>query len=485
MRADKKKYIFWIIFTVWVHIFYMFNNGFCITDEAFEMLSRKIKKNTVRLTSKFPDGKEEYGFGFIIGERFNFLYVVTARHVVRKFDEEENDYLKASSVKGRFFHDMGLDHEAIFLDVKKDELDLALMRIRTPEDFIYLENTFSQEIKRNENVWFIGKKRDWYVPLNSMAGGVIQPPDDISGIMLVKISAGIEPGTSGAPLFSEKGIAGLIIRDNEDNSTAISIQTVKKFVESVNYPWGKKSVKSKKFKNSIGMNFVLIPAGSFMMGSPENEPGRDNDEKQHSVTLIQDYYMQTTEVTQGQWKAVMGNNPSYFKDCGDDCPVEKVSWNDVQTFLKKLNRMDSGYSYRLPTEAEWEYAARAGTTSPFAFGNCLSTNDTNYNGKYPLTGCTKGKYRKKTIPVGSLRKNVWGLFDMHGNVYEWCQDWYGEYSKGRVINPAGPNTGSDRVFRGGSWYDLGRGCRSAGRRYMTDPGGANWRLGFRLCASGR
>jgi formylglycine-generating enzyme required for sulfatase activity len=255
-------------------------------------------------------------------------------------------------------------------------------------------------------------------------------------------------------------------------------------VKLSNQPAKIKKTKEKQFQNSIGMTFVLIPAGSFMMGSPENEPGRINNEKQHRVTITQDYYMQTTEVTQGQWKAVMGSNPSYNKDCGDDCPVENVSWNDVQSFMKKLNSMDSGYSYRLPTEAEWEYAARAGTTTPFAFGNCLSTDDENYDGNYPLTGCAKGQYRRKTISVGSLRKNPWGLYDMHGNVYEWCQDWYGQYPTGSVTNPTGPTTGSGRVIRGGSWLYYARSCRSADRD-SYGPDDADVNLGFRLCAPGR
>jgi len=163
------------------------------------------------------------------------------------------------------------------------------------------------------------------------------------------------------------------------------------------------------FTNKWGMSFVRIPSGSFMMGSSKNEPGRDDDEVQHMVTLTQDYFMQTTEVTQGQWKAVMGSNPLSLKNCGDNCPVENVSWNDVQTFLKKLNRMDNQRTYRLPTEAEWEYAARAGTTTAFAFGSCLSSNDENYYGDNPLKGCSKGHYRGKTIAVGSLRKNAWGV----------------------------------------------------------------------------
>ncbi|KPA08762.1 secreted protein containing Sulphatase-modifying factor [Candidatus Magnetomorum sp. HK-1] len=238
------------------------------------------------------------------------------------------------------------------------------------------------------------------------------------------------------------------------------------------------------FTNSFGMTFVRIPAGYFQMGSPGSEPERGSDEIQHKVTLTRDYYMQTTEVTQGQWKRIMGNNPSRFKNCGDQCPVETVSWNDVKEFINQLNKMDRDRNYRLPTEAEWEYAARAGTRGPFAFGNCLNTNDANYDGNYPLSGCSKGKYRKKTIPVGSLRKNSWGLYDMHGSVWEWCQDWYGVYPKRDVIDPTGPSAGSPRVVRGGCWDGNASYCRSADRNGIR-PEYRYSLLGFRLCAPGR
>jgi formylglycine-generating enzyme required for sulfatase activity len=203
--------------------------------------------------------------------------------------------------------------------------------------------------------------------------------------------------------------------------------------------------------SSITLEFAHIPAGSFMMGSPEDEQGRRVDERQHKVTLTKDFYIQKTEVTQAQWKAVMGNNPSTFKGC-DDCPVETISWNDAQEFIKRLNKLDGrGRKYRLPTEAEWEYAARAGTTTPFAFGKCLSTDEANYNGNYPLKGCPEGEYRQKTIPVASLKPNAWGLYDMHGNVWEWCEDWYGDYPTKPVVDPKGPERGSARVLRGGGW----------------------------------
>lgn len=232
-------------------------------------------------------------------------------------------------------------------------------------------------------------------------------------------------------------------------------------------------------KGPLGMAFAWIPAGSFMMGSPENEPERDDDEKRHRVTLTEGFWMQTTETTQGQWKAVMGNNPSRFSSCGNDCPVERVSWNDVQEFIKKLNGRGQG-TYRLPTEAQWEYAARARTETAFHFGACLSANQANYDGNYPLSGCSKGRYRETTIPGGSLNApNAWGLHDMHGNVWEWVADWYGDYPSGSVTDPTGPRAGSFRVGRGGSWLHNARYCRSA-NRILNSPGYRFSGLGFRL-----
>ncbi len=230
---------------------------------------------------------------------------------------------------------------------------------------------------------------------------------------------------------------------------------------------GRTAPSGKTFTNSIGMTFVQIPAGTFMMGSPSSESGRDNDENQHRVTLTQPFYLQTTEVTQGQWKAIMGSNPSYFDSCGNDCPVEQVSWNDCQEFIRKLNQREGNGTYRLPTEAEWEYACRAGTTTPFNTGNCLSANEANYDGNYPYMGCSRGQYRKKTVSVGSFSPNAWGLYDMHGNVWEWCQDWKGDYPGGSVTDPEGPSSGQYPVIRGGSWSHNAGNCRSADRNIST------------------
>jgi formylglycine-generating enzyme required for sulfatase activity len=268
--------------------------------------------------------------------------------------------------------------------------------------------------------------------------------------------------------------------------------------------------KNKAFRkvitNRLGMTFIYIQPGKFMMGSPEDEPGRYDNEKLHEVTLTRGFYMQTTAVTVGQWrqfvketgykseaetgdgaytwteskwkkkKEIYWDNPGFEQT--DEHPVTCVSWNDAQKFIKWLNTKGQG-SYRLPTEAEWEYACRAGTTTPFAFGKCLSTDEANYNGNYPLEGCSPGEYRGKTIPVGSLKANAWGLYDMHGNVWEWVQDWYGDY-KDSLPDPTGPESGSDRVIRGGGWLSVARICRSASRD-RNSPDGRYGNFGFRLC----
>lgn len=232
-------------------------------------------------------------------------------------------------------------------------------------------------------------------------------------------------------------------------------------------------------ENSIGMKFVRIPPGTFMIGSPPKEPGHTFNEKQHQVTLTKEFYMQTTELTQGQWKELMGNNPSRFKKCGDDCPVENVSWNDVQNFIHRLNQREGSGIYRLPTEAEWEYAARAGTKTVFAVGRCLSTDQANYDGNYPFPECSKGAFIKKPVSVGNYSPNNWGLYDMHGNVWEWCQDWYKSYPSDSVTNPTGPPKGSSRLHRGGSWFSGAGPCRSANRNFSS-PGARKFDLGFRL-----
>jgi formylglycine-generating enzyme required for sulfatase activity len=183
------------------------------------------------------------------------------------------------------------------------------------------------------------------------------------------------------------------------------------------------------------------------------------------VTLTRAFYCGKFEVTQRQWEAVMGSNPSYFQNAGPDAPVETVSWDGCQVFLKKLCEMEGvpEGTYRLLTEAEWEYACRAGTQTPFCYGTDLDSSMANFNGKYPYGAGAEGVYRGMTTPVGSFQPNAWGLYDMHGNVWEWCQDWWGPYPSKPVTDPLGPASGVSRVLRGGSWRSDARNCRCANR----------------------
>ena len=235
--------------------------------------------------------------------------------------------------------------------------------------------------------------------------------------------------------------------------------------------------------NSLGMTFAYISPGRFTMGSPECEPNRQEDESQHLVTLTQGFYMQTTEVTQGQWKAVMGTNPSGFDTCGDDCPVENVSWDDIQAFIVQLNSLGDGV-YRLPTEAEWEYVARAGSALAFANGDivAVSPDTCELDAHLEDVGWYCSNSGDTTHSVAKKTANAWGLYDVYGNVWEWCEDRYGTYPPGSAIDPTGPSTGLSQVVRGGSWHNAARGCRSANRRGVA-PDARDDIFGVRLVRS--
>jgi len=233
---------------------------------------------------------------------------------------------------------------------------------------------------------------------------------------------------------------------------------------------------AKEITNSIGMKLVWIPPGSFTMGSPNGEPERKGDENPHKVTLTKGYYMGAYPVTQDQWQAIMGKNPARFK--GKNLPIENVSWIDSQEFLEKLSKKEEK-KYRLPTEAEWEYACRAGTTTAFSFGNSLAMSQANYDFSTPYPGGKASTPLKKTTPVDHYPPNKWGLYDMHGNVYNWCADWYGPYPSGDVTDPKGPASGTERVMRGGSFVSRGSNLRSACRN-PYEPIYRIYNVGFRF-----
>lgn len=213
---------------------------------------------------------------------------------------------------------------------------------------------------------------------------------------------------------------------------------------------------------NVPLEMIWCPRGKFLMGSPKDEAGRWPDEAQHEVRLTRGFFIGKYPVTQTQWTAVMGNNPSFFN--GPARPVEYVSWHDCQAFCTRLNDQLPGHKFDLPTEAQWEYACRAGTKGPYA-------GELDYMAWYDGEG---------THPVGEKRPNAWGLYDMHGNVWEWCRDWYQEdLGTSAVTDPAGPDSGSSRVLRGACWYTPARGCRSA-FRYYRDPSWRSSYVGFRL-----
>lgn len=223
-----------------------------------------------------------------------------------------------------------------------------------------------------------------------------------------------------------------------------------------------------------------IPPGEFWMGSPENEADRDSDEIRHRVKLTKGYWLAETACCQALWQAVQ-KNPSKFKE--DDLPVENINWMemDIVEFCEKLNKLFPELNARLPSEAEWEYACRAGTDTVFWWGDQLSTNLANYNGNHPYNNGAKGEHRNKTLSVNSFFANPWGLYQVHGNVLEWCNDWFGEYAVEQLnINPIGKH-GLGCVLRGGSWFCDGLWLRAAFRHgYLPDLRSRD--LGFRLAA---
>ena len=255
-------------------------------------------------------------------------------------------------------------------------------------------------------------------------------------------------------MIDEKGAQILVL---ENRIVALEKESLSKKTTK------KPSVKgpAKTLTDDHGVEFILIEPGTFMMGEEKVATPA------HKVEITRPFYMGKYPVTQAQWEAVIGENPSNFK--GQRSPVESVSWNDVQAFLKKINKGKA--SYQLPTEAQWEFACRAGTRTTYSFGN-----NKDELGQYAWYFDNSGN---STHPVGQKKPNPWGLHDIHGNVWEWVYDWYGEYENGTVIDPKGPDSGAHRVIRGGGWSNGAGGLRSA-YRFSYDPGGASDGLGFRL-----
>jgi len=231
----------------------------------------------------------------------------------------------------------------------------------------------------------------------------------------------------------------------------------------------------------LEQDFVWIPPGRFLMGCPSHEAGQGEEEMEHEVELTRGFFLQRVAVTQGLWQAVMGANPSCFKGEGSDLPVEGISWQDCLDFIPRLDDL-TGCRHRLPTEAEWEYACRADSFTAFANGR-ISRHHCEPDPVLEEIGWYCGNSGRRPHPVGSKVGNGWGLFDMHGNVWEWCSDWHGPAGMSPQRDPTGPRAGTKKVIRGGSWFSTARNCRSAAR-FSWEPQASSDMIGFRLVRSG-
>ena len=266
------------------------------------------------------------------------------------------------------------------------------------------------------------------------------------------------------------------------------------------WPHGPNSARSQSGEgevvNSVGMKFARIPRGTYSMGSPETEEGRRADEPVHEVRITKPFHIAAFEVTQKQYERIMGANPSFFTRNGvaklklktkdtHQYPIEDVTWHQAVEFCKKLSETADEkarkFTYRLPTEAEWEYACRGGTRTALHYGDAVSSYEANFNGVAPLGNARRGYFLAAPWTVGGYKANAFGLFDMHGNVMEWCADWYDPdfYAAGPKEDPIGPTRGEERVCRGGGWPNTARTCRSAARFHFP-PHSSSYSIGFRV-----
>jgi formylglycine-generating enzyme required for sulfatase activity len=330
-----------------------------------------------------------------------------------------------------------------------------------------------QDKKKQQEVFL---KLDLFGDFSVIPGEASPPPDLEENQALAPVIAGGQPGglSSGTVPSEEEGLLAAQEPDLRENGRMEPLISPLE----IQLPRGIGEAPEQRVSNSLDMTFVLLPAGTFLMGSPESELGRDADEVPHAVTISQRFYMQATPVIQGQWQAVMGRAlPATH--LGSDLPVAGVKWQDCQEFIARLNTLGEG-TYRLPTEAEWEYACRGGTLTALANGGltflyCELDPNLNELGWY----CGNSGGRPQA--VAQKHPNPWGLYDMHGNVSEWCEDWYGPYTEPPLTDPRGPNSGPGRVLRGGSWFSSAKNCRSATRSHWEPDSLSRLQtMGFRL-----
>lgn len=407
----------------------------------------------------------ESGAAFIVGEQNGQLYLLTAAHVIED----------ATEITVRF---QGTNEQQARVVNSDADLDIAAIACPLPAGFVPVSYPVSPNgVRDDQGVVIIGHPFGNYWDINK----INQIKESAFGIIPGRFTVyptGIGPGSSGGPVLNPEGqLLGLITETDPVKTVCVQgdvlLRACKKWLVPVNKqlsatPNSEPPVEEAPdtYTDPLAGTMVLVKGGTFRMGSNE---GHSREKPVHRVS-VRDFYIGKYEVTQAQWQAVMGNNPSYFKDC-DQCPVEQVSWEDVHDFLRKLNEK-TGKIYRLPTEAEWEYAAGGGAQNRSKWAGTNTENELDEYAWYSVNS------NLKTHPVGTKKANGLGLHDMSGNVWEWCSDWYGDYSSSGQTNPIGPPNGTHRVYRGGGWGNNAGFCRVAGRGFAPSNRYSN--LGFRL-----
>ncbi|NES04827.1 MAG: SUMF1/EgtB/PvdO family nonheme iron enzyme [Okeania sp. SIO2F4] len=446
---------------------------------------RQLEKSIVLITSADDRKKNVIGTGFTFYREQNYTYLLTCAHVVEDVGGEESLLVDGISPEVVAMGDIQGFDLAVLRVENLNNLLLQLINLseaenkkfQIPGNYLYGEEK-KRRLKIVEGV--VGKKS--FLTQNNQRV--------IAWELSINSGDRLRKGYSGAPVVDgvTGDVLGVATNMEKDGAEGLAIS-----VEALINIWPGMLLtifrQLKSFTEDLDegamLEMVAIPGGTFIMGSPENEEGmRDTESPQHEVTL-QPFYMSKYPITQNQYQAIMGKNPSYFK--GGNRPVECVSWYDATEFCQKLSQK-TGKIYKLPSESQWEYACRAGTTTPFYFGETITTDLVNYNGNFTYGNSPKGKYREETTDIEIFPPNAFGLSDMHGNVWEWCADnWHRNYEGAPTEGSAWlENDDNSAVLRGGSWYGIPSHCRSVyrfnviRRDYHLDS------FGFRIvCGGGR